>query len=69
MKPAKHKIAVIDKNENLLKVIHRTPISHGGMDSYVYKGELFKGYYNGRICGTFDLEKPFQAFIVYGGAV
>ena len=46
----KHKVAVIDRNANVIKIITRKPRSIAVFDSYIYQGELVPGYWNDYIC-------------------
>ena len=46
------KIAVLNTNGRILKHIKRVPYSIHGFDSYMYKGVLMPGYWNGTI-GTY----------------
>ena len=56
---AKHRVAVIDRNGRVLRVIKRKPYSSNGFDSYMYQGGIMPGYWNGAICN----EQDCQAFI------
>lgn len=47
---AKDKVAVIDRNGVIIRVISRVPYSNNGFDSYKYKGVIYPGYWNGAIC-------------------
>lgn len=50
MKKASKRIAIIDNNGRVLKVIRRVMKSLHGFGSCVYNGKLYPVYWNWRIC-------------------